>query len=479
MTKREKLEEAMNEISDKHLSEAVTPRKKHTLRWVSAIAAVLAIVIAVNLLGQPMILRAQAVAVASESRAAKRPDYQYYDLFKTQEEYRIALDLYLAQQNTRSIHTDTVTQTAADFFKESSQLILESADGGNRVWSPINGYIALSMLAELTDGNTRQQLLDLLNTPDTNALRAQVSAVWENVYTDNGKEISTLSNSVWLDKELSYSQQAMDDLAHHYYASVYQGDLGSKAINKDLQAWLNKNTGNLLTQQAGGIQLDPLTVFTLASTVYLQSKWSDDFSKSNNTTEPFHTPNGDVSCTFMNKKEHETYYYWGDSFGAVSLGLKNGCTMWFFLPDADKSVDDVLAEGQYLDTVAAPYQEDRNAKYMKVNLSVPKFDVSYSADLTDSLKTMGVTEVFDASAADFSPAFSEDPAIPVWVSGVEQAARVAIDEEGVVAASYVVIIGAGAAPPPEEIIDFILDRPFVFVIAKDNLPLFTGIVNNP
>ena len=63
----------MNEISDKHLAEAVTPRKKHTLRWVSAIAAVLAIVIAVNLLGQPMILRAQAVAVASESRAAKRP----------------------------------------------------------------------------------------------------------------------------------------------------------------------------------------------------------------------------------------------------------------------------------------------------------------------------------------------------------------------------------------------------------------------
>ena len=39
---------------------------------------------------------------------------------------------------------------------------------------------------------------------------------------------------------------------------------------------------------------------------------------------------------------------------------------------------------------------------------------------------------------------------------------------------------AGAAMPPEEIINFKLDRPFLFVITgADSLPLFAGVVNHP
>ena len=39
---------------------------------------------------------------------------------------------------------------------------------------------------------------------------------------------------------------------------------------------------------------------------------------------------------------------------------------------------------------------------------------------------------------------------------------------------------AGAAQPPAEIIDFVLDRPFVFVVTnRYDLPLFAGGVNDP
>jgi len=70
--------------------------------------------------------------------------------------------------------------------------------------------------------------------------------------------------------------------------------------------------------------------------------------------------------------------------------------------------------------------------------------------------------------------------LPVWLSGVNQATRVAIDEEGVTAASYVELPAPGAAPPPDEIIDFILNRPFLFVITnRYSVPLFAGVVNDP
>ena len=44
-----------------------------------------------------------------------------------------------------------------------------------------------------------------------------------------------------------------------------------------------------------------------------------------------------------------------------------------------------------------------------------------------------------------------------------------IDEEGVKAATYIEFPGAGSAEPPEEIIDFVLDRPFLFVITNGNI----------
>jgi serine protease inhibitor len=39
---------------------------------------------------------------------------------------------------------------------------------------------------------------------------------------------------------------------------------------------------------------------------------------------------------------------------------------------------------------------------------------------------------------------------------------------------------AGAAEPPKEIIDFVLDRPFIFVInTNQEYPVFVGVVENP
>ena len=172
-------------------------------------------------------------------------------------------------------------------------------------------------------------------------------------------------------------------------------------------------------------------------------------------------------------------YYWAEDYGAVQLFLENGSMMWFILPDADKTVDDVLAGGDYMDMITQNGEfPHENHKWMKVNLSVPKFDVSASTDLKQSLENMGLTKIFKPVGNDFTP--SIDSEIPVYLDSISQDTRVAIDEKGVTAASYIELqFGAGAAAPPEEIIDFILDRPFVFAICTDQIPLFVGMVNVP
>ena len=53
-----------------------------------------------------------------------------------------------------------------------------------------------------------------------------------------------------------------------------------------------------------------------------------------------------------------------------------------------------------------------------------------------------------------------------------------VDEKGVEAAAYTVMMAAGSAMPPDEEVDFVLNRPFLFVITSSHrLPLFAGVVN--
>ena len=360
---------------------------------------------------------------------------------------------------------------------DEEQKAKDSEKNENALWSPINAYIGLSMLAEITDGDSRNEILDLFGVSDIETLRNQVSAVWESVYEDDGNEISTLANSLWLKDGLNYNQDTMNNLAYHYYASVYQADLGSNSANKSIGNWLNKNTGGLLKDSTDKIDLSPDTVLALYSTLFFQAKWGDEFDRSNNTQDIFHGVSGDTNVTYMNKKLFQMNYYWHDDYSAVALSLKNGSTMWFILPDEGKTTADVLSDGAYGEMISSGNGEEgwQNKKYMKVNLSVPKFDVSSSVNLKDGLNKMGVTKVFDIERSDFTAITSDTP---VYVTAVTQSARVEIDEKGVKAAAYIEIPGSGAEMPPEEIIDFILDRPFVFVISKGNLPLFTGVVNN-
>jgi len=471
--KHEEILTALEEISDKHIQEAEKPPKKKKMRTFlkMAVAAVLVIAIGTNIVNAPMRITAHAVALASESRIMERPDS---DDYKDRDDWKVDYEKWDNERNFRKETAAQATVSLRSFFTEGNSQFLMTESNENKLWSPVNAYVGLAMTTELTEGETRQQILDLFGAEDVEILRKQVSAVWESVYQDNSNEICVLANSLWLEEGLTYNQEAMDAIAYHYYGSVYQGDLGSKKTNQDIVAWINNNTGKFLKDSAESIELSPETIMALYSTLYFQAKWSDEFSKSKNTEGVFHMPDGDTQAVYMNKKLKQMNYYWGENFSAVNLPLKNGSRMWFILPDEGKTVNDVLNDGSYMDMLLSEEWEDY--KYMKVNLSVPKFDVASTMDLSEGLKNMGATNVFYEKVTEFTKLTADSP---IYLTGANQSVRVEIDEEGVKAAAYIEIPGAGSAEPPKEVIDFVLDRPFLFVITNDKLPLFAGCVNNP
>ena len=85
--------------------------------------------------------------------------------------------------------------TYEKYYSSLMEKLLVSKDD-NTVCSPLNTYIAFSMLAEVSDGNTRKQILDMLGTSDIETLRKNVSKLWEINYVDTPILKSLLANSL-------------------------------------------------------------------------------------------------------------------------------------------------------------------------------------------------------------------------------------------------------------------------------------------
>jgi len=420
-----------------------------------------------------------AIAQASYPDTASFPDEMNYvdeNGNYDYESYEKDMEVWYEERKSQR-RTEYYPDSMKQYYVKTIRQFLSTQDKeSNTVFSPLNIYMALCMLAEVTDGNSRQQILQLLGQNNMDDLRTEALDLWNTTYRNDGAVTSILANSIWLNEDVSYKEETIKNLCDHYYASTFQGNMGSEAYDKALQEWLDKQTGGLLKEQAGEIKMDSSNVMTIASTVFFQSKWQNEFHPDNTEQGIFHGSTGDVTADFMKDSSMGTYY-WADSFSAVKRALDTeGNAMWFVLPDQGIQVNDLLKEEQVFQLILNTNQWT-NEKYVLINESIPKFDTTSQMELSEGLKNLGITDVFEMGTGDFSP--MTQVGLDIFLSKVNHDTRVAIDEEGVTAAAYTVMSLCGSAMPKEEV-DFILDRPFLFVITNPNgLPLFAGIVNQP
>ena len=404
-------------------------------------------------------------------------------------DYSAKEDAYAdALRSLRGEGVDTALTPALSVYtlRTAAQLAGDETEN-NVVYSPANLYLALCMLAETTDGESRAQLLDLLGLSGVEASRAAANAIWRALYRDGARDKTLPANSIWLGEDFDFHPDTVDTLARDYYASVFRAPMGETATDDAIRDWINEHTNHLLEAAANGFETDDDTLMLLISTLYFKGTWGSKFDTFNTYEDAFTKADGtEQRVDFMHRTDARRTYYRGENFLAAPLFFEDGTTMWFLLPDEGVSVQSVLPdetnvfvaidapEGTVQDTPFGPIfaRED----YAEIHWSVPKLDVQSDLDLIPALQALGVTDVFEDGAADFSP-LTDTPAI---VSAVEHAARVKVDEEGCEAAAFTVITAAPTAAliDPLPVVEMNLNRPFGFLITGvSGLPLFMGIVN--
>ena len=367
-----------------------------------------------------------------------------------------------------------------DGYREYCKKVLSTvfADVGqekNRVFSPMSLYMALAMTAEVSDGATRQQILDVLCQTNIENSRAHAYALWQANYMNDGLATLIFGDSLWVNANRQYNQEIFEVLAKEYFASCYSGDPASDSYNQALRRWINSQTGDLLEDFASQLSFDPDMAMYLVSTVYYCAKWEDKFLEKDTKPDTFHTASGDVTCDFMYSGSPWVNYY-GENFECVVIYTENNGSMRLILPNEGITPEELLQDEEFMEFLTARRWDKYHNNDGGIHLYVPKFDICTDMDLKDYLTSLGITDVFDPGQADFSPLTPDSEGLSI--TSFEQDSRVLIDEEGCKAASVTVVgVGAGDAHP---VLEFRLDRPFIFeIISETDVPLFVGVVNNP
>lgn len=389
--------------------------------------------------------------------------------------YSDAFSIWSKECNARK-NNSVSAANYSNFFNTTTKKFFADTKGENLVYSPVNVYLALCMLAESTGGQSRQQILDLLGAGSVEELRSNANKLWMSNYANDGVKTNILANSVWLSDSLKYNKPTLDILANNYYASSFSGAMGSPDYTKALQNWLNEQTGGLLEEQAGAIELSPDTLLSLASTVYFNGRWESEFPEHLTKADTFHAVKGSQTIDFMYQRLDGKPFYTDDNYSATYLNFQNGGKMWLILPDAGNSPESLIQNGSINSILNGSTPKNKQNNVL-INVFMPKFDVVSSINLNEYIEALGVKDVFYSTKADFSPILAESR--PAYVSEINHSARVTVDEKGCTAAAFTVIAAEGVMVPEGQEIYFRLDRPFLFVITSDDsTPLFVGVVNN-
>lgn len=329
--------------------------------------------------------------------------------------------------------------------------------------SPLSASIALSMTANGTEGNSRNQIQEVLGFEDfqmeeVNAYNNRLAD--ELMSLDNTTKFN-LANSVWLHHEFNVYDSFIETNEEMYDAQVTSLDLTTPLALEAINNWSAEQTNNLIPEI-----LDELPAnlrFCFLNSLYFKGIWKERFKESATTDEIFTCADGKKSRVKMMKQKEVFLYCSNETFMLTKFPFGNEAfSMTVLLPNEGHTLEESLRE-----FTAEYWTESMKMKGEELDVQFPRFELKYEVDLIDVMKGLGITEIFDEENADFLKMTPNN----VFVNLFKQAAYIKADEEGAEAAATT-IVGGMDSDSVFKTIDFHMNRPFAFLIEEES----TGVI---
>ena len=352
---------------------------------------------------------------------------------------------------------DADLEFALDFFKRTNQTVQYDE---NIVVSPYSAGVALSMLAEGAEGETKAEF--------DNALNDHLFAAED--LGSNEDIIIKSSNSLWISDNFSVRNRYVSLLEKDFDALVTTQNFSDPATVQAINNWCSEHTAGKIK----GIvdELSPNDVMVLVNALYFNAPWQKEFDPEGTAPATFKGVSDDKEVQMMYSRDmYEYAEYQGCQL--IRLPYEGGrYAMTVVLPPSGWGIDSILPYVTGTTYKGAMQMLSRQ----EVIFRMPKFKLETSLVLDKALKKMGIYTAY-TPAADFKGISAMGP---LQLGTVKQKCYIDVTEKGTEAAAVTSVQVRLTSASPKPVARMTVDRPFLFIISDtqtDNI-LFIGKVVN-
>jgi serpin B len=344
----------------------------------------------------------------------------------------------------------------------------------NVMISPLSISLALSMTLNGASGTTQTAIQNTLGFEGLT--QDEVNQVYLDLITAlknaDPKVVLNIANSIWIRKNFPVLESFTDVNRKYFDASVTNLDFDQLALNT-INSWVNTKTNGKIPSILDSIS--PEEIMFLINAIYFNGKWQYKFDPSQTSNSDFKIAGGqNVSVPMMKMKEKFAYSV-QSGYKALKMPYGRGkFQMVVLLPD--EGITPATISGQ-LDRSKWEALFSSLNNPVEINVWLPKFQYSWDIELKDLLSQMGMAVAFSETEANFSKI---NPDYQLFITKVKHKTFIKVDEEGTEAAA-VTSVGIGVTSMPANPLEFIANRPFLYVITEEDTGaiLFIGKVENP
>jgi serine protease inhibitor len=355
---------------------------------------------------------------------------------------------------------------------------------GNLFFSPYGIFSAFAMTASGARGDTINEMQTVLHY--STALSSLVGNLTGRISSESldpkNPTQFILANTLWIPQDAPILPIFQSVVKRDFKEATENIDftIGPLIAVRRINQGVSNQTRGRISQVLNSQDVNAESSLVLTSAAYLKAQWAQMFDSKATALAPFKTgPNSTLQAQMM-KTSGSYSMYQNDDLFILELpfapSVENGpqLAMVIFLPNIHSSIDQLEKSWTQQEWVGW----HNEMKEQQMNVTLPKFRIEDRLDLNQTMIDLGMVKPFN-SEANFA---GMSPKQGLFISRAIHKTFIRLDEKGTEAASaYGVILRDKAPAISGQLFEFVVDRPFLFLIVERRTQsiLFMGRVMQP
>lgn len=378
---------------------------------------------------------------------------------------------------------ESLSRANSAFALDLYRAISAENPDGNLFFSPLSVSAALSMVYLGARGTTADEMAKVLSFSSIPDVHTHFKTLNSAINSPKASYILRLANRLYGEKTFSFSSEYVGSTLKLYQADMQAVDFigASEESRKLINHWVEEKTEGKIKDILQSGTVTAMTRLALVNAIYFKGKWKNVFNTEHTKEMPFKINQNETKPVQMMYQTKKFLFNYVDEYRLQVLDLpyvEEELSMVVLLPQESEDGSDPLQKLEReltVDKLLEWTNQEKMDRWTDIIVHLPKFKLEEQYSLKDILNKMGMSSLFQASAADLTGMSSKGG---LFVSSVTHKAFVEVNEEGTEAAAATAVMVNFCMAREEH---FMADHPFLFFIRHNPTKsiLFFGKYRGP